>query len=146
MVDNDCNTILLRVTAVSHENRTDRRPCETDCRHVGVPGPRGHSGNAADGMSRLLTARKIRIFDYRRFANPLKDGTHENAKRIAAEAGVQIKFIRMLESFRKADRIREILGQRGDQPVTNPPAESPAGRRRKSKARRQLRPHKPMPS
>ena len=70
----------------------------------------------ADGMTRFLSARKIRIFDYTQFTKPLKEGIHENAKRIAAEAGVEIEFIRKLKSFRKEDRIQEMLKKRGDHP------------------------------
>jgi len=70
----------------------------------------------ADGMTRFLSARKIRIFDYTQFTKPLKDGIRENAERIATEAGVEIEFIRKLKSFRKEDRIQEILKKRGDQP------------------------------
>ena len=70
----------------------------------------------ADGMTRFLSVRKIRIFHYTPFTKPLKDGIRENAERVAAEAGVEIEFIRKLKSFRKEDRIREILAQRGNHP------------------------------
>lgn len=70
----------------------------------------------ADGMTRFLSARKIRIFDYAQFTKPLKDALHENAERLAAEAGVEIEFVRKLKSFRKEDRIREILETRGEHP------------------------------
>lgn len=70
----------------------------------------------ADGMTRFLTARNIRIFDYAQFTKPLKDALHENAKRLAAEAGVEIEFIRKLKSFRKEDRIQEVLKKRGNHP------------------------------
>lgn len=70
----------------------------------------------ADGMTRFLTARQIRIFDYPQFAKPLKDAIRENAERVAAEAEVEIEFIRKQKSFRKEDRIQEILKERGDHP------------------------------
>ena len=70
----------------------------------------------ADGMTRFLSARKIRIFDYAQFTKPLKEGIRENAERIVAEAGLEIEFIRKLKSFRKEDRIQEILKKRGDHP------------------------------
>ena len=70
----------------------------------------------ADGMTRFLTARKVRIFDYFEFTKPLKEDIHENAKRIASEAGLEIEFIRKLKSFRKEERIQEILAKRGNHP------------------------------
>lgn len=70
----------------------------------------------ADGMTRFLTARKIRIFDYPQFAKPLKNDIHENAKQIAREAGVEIEFIRKRNDFRKENRIQQILEERGDHP------------------------------
>jgi hypothetical protein len=70
----------------------------------------------ADGMTRFLSARNVRIFDYFEFTKPLKDSIHENAKRIAAEAGLEIEFIRKLKSFRKEQRIQQILAKRGDHP------------------------------
>ncbi|MGE0378863.1 MAG: hypothetical protein AB7Q45_25965 [Planctomycetaceae bacterium] len=43
----------------------------------------------ADGMTRFLSTCMTRIFDYAQFTKPLKDALHENAKRRAAEAGVE---------------------------------------------------------
>ncbi|MCH8243225.1 MAG: MarR family transcriptional regulator [Planctomycetes bacterium] len=71
----------------------------------------------ADGMTRFLSARKIRIFDYFDFSKPLEQDIRQNAERIAAAAGrEQIEFIRKLKAFRKEDRIQEILAERGDHP------------------------------
>jgi hypothetical protein len=71
----------------------------------------------ADGMTRFLNARHIRIFDYFDFTKPLKESIRQNAERIAAEAGIEkIEFIRKLKAFRKEDRIQEILAERGDHP------------------------------
>jgi hypothetical protein len=70
----------------------------------------------ADGMTRFLYAHQIRIFDYFDFTKPLKDGIHKNAKRLAAEAGLEIEFIRKSRSFRKEERVQEILKERGDHP------------------------------
>ena len=39
-----------------------------------------------------------------------------NAERLAAEAGVEIEFIRKLKAFRKENRVQEILAERGDHP------------------------------
>jgi hypothetical protein len=66
----------------------------------------------AAGMAGFLSYRKIRLFDYPRFAEPLRDELRENAERIAGENGLEIEFIRK-RNFRKEDRIREILDARG---------------------------------
>jgi hypothetical protein len=48
----------------------------------------------AQAMTNYLYARKIRIFDYPQFAQPLRDELREHAERIAAENGISIEFIR----------------------------------------------------
>jgi hypothetical protein len=70
----------------------------------------------ADGMASYLRAHEIRLFDLPRFAEPLRDELRQNAARLATEAGVEIEFVRSAKSFRKEDRIRAILQQRGEQP------------------------------
>ena len=57
----------------------------------------------AGGMTSYLYERKVRIFDYPRFAEPFRDQLRENAERLAAEAGVEIEFIRK-RNVRKEDR------------------------------------------
>jgi len=52
----------------------------------------------AGGMTSFLYERGVRIFDYAKFAEPLRDGIRENAERIAAENGLQIQFIRKFKS------------------------------------------------
>ena len=69
----------------------------------------------AQGMTSYLFARKIRIFDYPRFAQPLREALRENAERLAAENGLTIEFLRR-RNFRKEDRVHQILQQRGDHP------------------------------
>jgi hypothetical protein len=66
-------------------------------------------------MTALLYERKIRIFDYAKFAEPFRNRIRENAEQMAAAAGIEIEFIRK-RNFRKEDRVKEILNQRGDQP------------------------------
>jgi hypothetical protein len=46
----------------------------------------------------------------------LREEIRANAERLAAEAGVQIEFIRKLKAFRKEDRVQAILAQRGEHP------------------------------
>jgi hypothetical protein len=67
-------------------------------------------------MASFLDYHQIRLFDFPRWAEPLREELRENAERIAAEAGLQIKFIRKLKAFRKEARIKEILAERGDHP------------------------------
>jgi len=70
----------------------------------------------AKGMTRYLYINEIRIFDYKEFAQPLRDAIRANAEAVAKENGLEIEFIRRSNSFRKEDRIREILQTRGDHP------------------------------
>lgn len=44
-------------------------------------------------MTSYLNERKVRIFDYPRFAEPFRDELRENAERLAAEAGLEIELI-----------------------------------------------------
>jgi hypothetical protein len=66
----------------------------------------------ADGMTSYLRANNIRIFDYSRFAEPLRNELRENAEKIAEENNLEIDFIRK-KNFRKDKRIQDILKQRG---------------------------------
>lgn len=66
----------------------------------------------AGGMTGILYARGIRIFDYPLFAKPLAEQIKRNAERLAAEAGVTIQYIKKL-NFRKEDRVRQVLRERG---------------------------------
>ena len=70
----------------------------------------------ADAMGGYLGYHEIRLFDYPLWAAPLREELRENAERLAAEAGLQIEFIRKLKAFRKEARIKEILAERGDHP------------------------------
>jgi hypothetical protein len=68
----------------------------------------------AEGMAAFLRARNIRIFDYPRWAEPLRDMIRENAERVAKEHGVEIEFVR--NHIRKEARIAEVLAHRGEEP------------------------------
>jgi hypothetical protein len=70
----------------------------------------------ARAFTRELNRRDIRIFEFRQFAQPLREGIRQNAERLAQENGLTIEFIRRAGSFRKEDRIQEILAQRGTHP------------------------------
>jgi hypothetical protein len=70
----------------------------------------------AEGMAKYLGLHNTRLFDYPRFAEGLRDKLVENAERMAKENGLQIEYIRSVKAFRKEDRIRALLDQRGDHP------------------------------
>jgi hypothetical protein len=69
----------------------------------------------AQAMSAHLTSQGIRLFDYTQWASPLRDEIRQDAERVAAEAGLEIEFIRR-RNFRKEDRIAEVVRKRGDHP------------------------------
>lgn len=70
----------------------------------------------AVGMAEYLTARGIRLFDYPRWAEPLRDAIRENAERVAREQGVEIEFVRKSRSVRKEDVVAKVLARRGNAP------------------------------
>ena len=69
----------------------------------------------AQGMTHYLYQQGIRIFDYAKFAEPLRERVRENAEALAEANGVKIEFIRK-KDFRKESRIQKILKERGEQP------------------------------
>ena len=68
------------------------------------------------GMTAFLNVNKIRIFDYPQFANALREEIRSHAEAIAAENNIEIEFIRKIDAFRKDDRIKKILAERGTEP------------------------------
>jgi hypothetical protein len=69
----------------------------------------------AKGMMGFLSARQIRIFDYPRFAEPLRDRVRDRAAELASAAGVTIEHIAK-KHIRKEDVVAKILAVRGDHP------------------------------
>ena len=69
----------------------------------------------AEGMTSYLFANQVRIFDYPRFADPFRNRLRENAEQLAAANGIEIEFFRK-RNVRKEDRVKEILGKRGEHP------------------------------
>ena len=69
----------------------------------------------AEGMTRYLNARGIRIFDYPDFAKTLRERVRETAAALAAEAGVEIEHVGK-SHVRKEDIVARVLVQRGDAP------------------------------
>jgi len=69
----------------------------------------------AKGMMGFLSARQIRVFDYPRFAEPLRDRVRDRAAELASAAGVTIEHIAK-KHIRKEDVVAKILAVRGDHP------------------------------
>lgn len=69
----------------------------------------------AQGMTGYLYQQGIRIFDYPRFAESLRERLRENAEVLAEANRLKIEFIRK-KDFRKENRIQQILRKRGEQP------------------------------
>jgi len=69
----------------------------------------------AKGMEMYLRTHGVRLFDFPKFAQPLRDEIRGNAERLAAEHGIEVQFIRHHEQ-RKEAIVAKILEQRGDAP------------------------------
>jgi len=69
----------------------------------------------SEGMTSYLRARGIRIFDYTKFAEPLRDQIRKNAEQLAESNGIKVQFLRK-SSIRKEHIVRKILDERGDEP------------------------------
>ncbi len=71
----------------------------------------------AQGMTRYLYQQGIRIFDYAKFAEPMRERLRENTEALAQANGVKIEFTRSgRKEFRKENRIQQILKVRGEHP------------------------------
>jgi len=69
----------------------------------------------AEGMTKILRARGIRIFDYPQFAAELRDRVREAAAALAAEAGITIEHIAK-SYIRKEEVVAKVLARRGQHP------------------------------
>ena len=69
----------------------------------------------AQGMTRYLYQKGIRIFDYAQFAEPFRERIRENAEKQAEKNGIKIKFIHK-KDFRKEMRVQEVMKTRGELP------------------------------
>ena len=68
----------------------------------------------ASGMTDYFYKHQLRIFDYPKWAEPLRDGLRQNMERLAADNAIEIEFVRSRKSFRKEKRVKEVLEKRGD--------------------------------
>ena len=83
--------------------------------------PDHHAGDGAEvvlrqGHDRLFYEHEIRIFDYPKWAEPLRDAIRKNREHLAAENQIEIEFVRSKKSFRKEQRVKEVLEKRGEGP------------------------------
>jgi DNA-binding transcriptional ArsR family regulator len=69
----------------------------------------------ARAMEMHLRSRDVRLFDYPHWAEPLRDQLRANAEKLAQAAGLAVEFIRRRD-FRKEERVKQIVAERGDHP------------------------------
>ena len=69
----------------------------------------------AGGMTSFLYSRGIRIFDYPKFAEPLRDRIRQRAQEVCDANGVSIEHVNK-SHIRKEDLVARVLGVRGDAP------------------------------
>lgn len=62
----------------------------------------------AQGMTSYLYRQGIRIFDYAKFADGLRERVRENAEALALANGLEIEFTRK-KDFRKENRVQQVL-------------------------------------
>lgn len=69
----------------------------------------------AGGMTSFLYAHGIRIFDYPRFAEPLRDRIRDCVHEVCAAAGVEIEHVSK-SHIRKEALVAQVLAERGEAP------------------------------
>ena len=69
----------------------------------------------AAGMTSFLYSRGIRIFDYARFAEPLRERIRAAAEAAATSAGAAMQHLNKAH-IRKEDVVAAVLKERGDHP------------------------------
>jgi len=70
----------------------------------------------AQAMAGFLSTRGIRLFDYRRWAEPLREELRAHAEQLAQTNGLKIEFIPRPDAFRKGKRLKALLAERGEHP------------------------------
>ena len=69
-----------------------------------------------EGMAAYMTTQGMKLFEYTSFVNRLRQELRDHAEKNAHEAGCPLEFIRRLDGFRKEDRVKEVVRQRGTHP------------------------------
>ena len=69
----------------------------------------------AQGMTSFLYQQNIRIFDYPKFAEPLRNRIRDRAHEVCVEAGIQIEHVSRCD-IRKEEWVARVLAVRGDAP------------------------------
>ena len=69
----------------------------------------------AAGMTSVLNAKRIRIFGFPRFAEPLRERIRERAQKLCAKAGIEIEHIAK-SHIRNEEVVAKVLARRGDHP------------------------------
>jgi hypothetical protein len=69
-----------------------------------------------EAITFFFNVNRRRIFDFKEWAKPYRDRIHDDVKAAAAHAGLKVEFVKRPNSFRKEDRIAEILKTRGTAP------------------------------
>lgn len=66
----------------------------------------------AEGMTTFLNINQVRIFDFERFAEPLRAKLKKNIFRIAEENNINIIPIRKPSAFSKDDNVQKIITEK----------------------------------
>jgi len=66
----------------------------------------------SQGMTSYLYGHNIRIFDYPKFAEPLRNKIRTNAEQIAKDNDIEIEFVKK-SHIRKEDLVKKVLDKRG---------------------------------
>ena len=69
----------------------------------------------AQGMTSFLYQQGVRIFDYPRFAEPLRERIRTRAHEVCSEAGIEIEHVSK-NHIRKEELVARVLATRGDAP------------------------------
>lgn len=69
----------------------------------------------AGGMTSFLYSKGIRIFDYAKFAEPLRERIRDCAQEVSKAAGLEIEHVKK-SNIRKEDLVAKVLERRGDAP------------------------------
>ena len=69
----------------------------------------------AGGMTSFLYSKDIRIFDYAKFAEPLRERIRDCAQEVSKAAGIEIEHVSK-SHIRKEDLVARVLEHRGDAP------------------------------